>query len=501
VTALPDNSGNSDTAETLSSSGTVYFLESSRATAGYHIDADKIAVTTLGTAVLSWNTNVSSNNCNLGDMSDAQNNKCLIGSKSDKFLWIEGRFDGSETTDYMISMHTVKLSLIRNIYVQNANTNDTAIFLRFADYNLVKNVKGGNVAYGVNISIADDNVVSEVYVHNTYYATYNNQSDNATVTRVLGANSSGDTFSTYDKDRNTYGFITAINSTANGIDFFRGDYDTIHSVLTVNNGGKAFEGDGNLTSTSGVKAANILFTNNATGISMENSFKGNIFTGKLVYGNNTTDCAGGTDFGISGSCGTEGSSDFTTASSSATAASVFKGKVTTTDSSNQSNTDGSESESSITDWMSFSNPFRGWGKDGSAFPSSGNRGRCSSGTCRIWDFRISSSDTTVLNKSKDGSNSNGTFIAGSTCPDAVHGDQSITDRRSTANTYLLNAMEIIGDFIGDDDGLCESNESCIYAPNWGAYQGEGDYYSQDACTFQDGTISGVTVYAYPTNGA
>ena len=29
-------------------------------------------------------------------------------------------------------------------------------------------------------------------------------------------------------------------------------------------------------------------------------------------------------------------------------------------------------------------------------------------------------------------------------------------------------MEIIGDFIGDDDGLCESNEDCIYAPNWGA---------------------------------
>ena len=36
-------------------------------------------------------------------------------------------------------------------------------------------------------------------------------------------------------------------------------------------------------------------------------------------------------------------------------------------------------------------------------------------------------------------------------------------------TVLRNAIEIIGDGIGDDDGLCGTNESCIYTPNIGAY--------------------------------
>ena len=67
------------------------------------------------------------------------------------------------------------------------------------------------------------------------------------------------------------------------------------------------------------------------------------------------------------------------------------------------------------------------------------------------------------------------------------------------NTYLLNALEIYGDGIGDDDGLCETDEACIYGPNIGAYQGEGSYTST-TCTFTDGTITGVTMYAYETNG-
>jgi hypothetical protein len=40
-------------------------------------------------------------------------------------------------------------------------------------------------------------------------------------------------------------------------------------------------------------------------------------------------------------------------------------------------------------------------------------------------------------------------------------------------TFLINAFEIDSNGIGNDNGLCKSNEHCIYAPNIGAYQGEG----------------------------
>jgi hypothetical protein len=53
------------------------------------------------------------------------------------------------------------------------------------------------------------------------------------------------------------------------------------------------------------------------------------------------------------------------------------------------------------------------------------------------------------------------------------------------------------DGVGDDDGLCESGEACLYTPNFGAYQGHG---SLETCTFTGGTITGVTMYGYSTNG-
>jgi hypothetical protein len=65
----------------------------------------------------------------------------------------------------------------------------------------------------------------------------------------------------------------------------------------------------------------------------------------------------------------------------------------------------------------------------------------------------------------------------------------------------MNAVELPGYYPGNNNnGLCESGETCVYSPNFGAYQGEGDPLSQAPCVFSDGTVAGVTMYAYPTNG-
>jgi hypothetical protein len=64
-------------------------------------------------------------------------------------------------------------------------------------------------------------------------------------------------------------------------------------------------------------------------------------------------------------------------------------------------------------------------------------------------------------------------------------------------TYLKNAVELLLDTVGDDDGLCESGEGCLYTPNFGAYQGHG---ALGTCTFTNGTITGMTMYGYSSNG-
>jgi hypothetical protein len=62
----------------------------------------------------------------------------------------------------------------------------------------------------------------------------------------------------------------------------------------------------------------------------------------------------------------------------------------------------------------------------------------------------------------------------------------------------VSAFEILDDGVGDDDGLCESGEACVYAPNFGAYQGEG---ALQPCTFPSGgTIKNVSMVGYPVNG-
>jgi hypothetical protein len=66
------------------------------------------------------------------------------------------------------------------------------------------------------------------------------------------------------------------------------------------------------------------------------------------------------------------------------------------------------------------------------------------------------------------------------------------------STFLRHAIEIIGDLIGNDNGLCESNETCLYTPNLGAYQGHGTLVA--AGTVTAGSVSNVTLLRYDHNG-
>jgi hypothetical protein len=75
---------------------------------------------------------------------------------------------------------------------------------------------------------------------------------------------------------------------------------------------------------------------------------------------------------------------------------------------------------------------------------------------------------------------------------------SVNGARRWLNLGLANATEQMEDDVGDDDGLCEAGETCLYTPNFGAYQGHGTLTS---CTYNvDGGLSGISMYYYPTNG-
>ena len=153
------------------------------------------------------------------------------------------------------------------------------------------------------------------------------------------------------------------------------------------------------------------------------------------------------------------------------------------DSENSSDFGGTAAYTESMDWANFENDFRGWGMDGGTFPNADQRGRCDSGTCRIWDWSMTVADTVVKDVL--------VLPAGNDIITHTWSDSSTT-------TFLRNSVEIGGDDIGNDNGLCESNETCLFTPNIGSYQGHGQLIS--AGSFTDGTLVGITLLRYGNNG-
>lgn len=87
------------------------------------------------------------------------------------------------------------------------------------------------------------------------------------------------------------------------------------------------------------------------------------------------------------------------------------------------------------------------------------------------------------------------------------GSQSDCSSRYPGSTYsfgqcetnhLKDVIEILDDAVGNDNGLCEANETCLYNPNMGAYWGHGNLI--DSGCNVSGVIQGVTLKRYAQNG-
>lgn len=206
----------------------------------------------------------------------------------------------------------------------------------------------------------------------------------------------------------------------------------------------------------------------------------------------------------------------------------FVGKITGDDPGSAVDSNGTASFADMlqgSDWWGRENFARAWQKDWAvSTPTTANSGACAnSGICRLVDWSLRMADSVLLNKTGFGagaSSSNPTPGPG-LCPSEIAGSEVIIfdggcskEIQVTSGScvsaggmwhppqvFLKNAIELPTVSDGDKDGLCESNETCIYTPNFGAYQGHGELRS---CTFNgalsSNTVGGVTMHFYSTNG-
>jgi hypothetical protein len=240
---------------------------------------------------------------------------------------------------------------------------------------------------------------------------------------------------------------------------------------------------------------------------------GNKFAGNLLIEGTCGVDGGTTTPGLNSSCvGTGISAGLTTTRMGVAGAASLVGRISVEDTTNVSDTGGLGASSfpslpETWDWIHFDQSsvgpfdlFKGWGLAAGTFPSGAQSGRWRSngGTSQIYDVSLRAADTVLRNTTGDGQTQNAAITSAVTCPAWLSGNTVVTDANNTY-TYLMNAVEIGADSIGNENGLCESGEACIAAPNFGAYQGDGNPMAQ-TCLFQSGTITGVTMYYFPING-
>jgi hypothetical protein len=571
VQALPANPTSTTGPATLASASTIYTLSASANSAGYNINADKIAVVTLSTSILTWYTSaINSCSSSSGETASA-NIKALVCAGAQKFLWLEGnlndatanrtygfhgatvahsRFNLLSLTNVAFRLSTSTASTVRTLTVTGDTPGLSAVYLAGGGGHRIDRVRQrGEAGTGMELSSSYLNVITDVYVANngSYGFILGSASSGNLISRLNVVNNanSGLFVDTSSSDNafdqlllvgnnaaglligpsqgNRFSRVTAANNNSAGISIGNGVRNAVFSnFLAVNNGT-----DGLGTSSSVVTdltVSQLATANNGQyGVRLPaGTLTRGRFTGNLLVGpQGTSPCSveSNTDPGLDGTCAVQGASDATVRLGGDLAAS-FSSKVTTNDAVNTSDSSGSLTYSATMDWLGFANEFRGWGKDGSSFPYADHRGRCTTGTCRIWDWSLASSAAVVRGTSGDGSTQNGAFVAGAACPAEVAGNVTLTSQPGCSNasyatqescqslglgiwypaqTYLKAAVELTADGVGDDDGLCESSEACLYAPNFGAYQGHG---ALGTCVFaSDGdAISGVTMYGYASNG-
>jgi hypothetical protein len=195
-------------------------------------------------------------------------------------------------------------------------------------------------------------------------------------------------------------------------------------------------------------------------------------------------------------------------------------RVTDDDVNPSDGPDGTAAFASITNWVDFESPYRGWGAEGSATPSCESQGPCSETStgpagCQIYDYRLRLDGDAFLARPPviypTGANvfthafaaNGGTYqVFNEALCDKLFTHSVFDSNSQTCGvTFLANAREILGDMRGNDNLLCESDEVCLFTPNMASYQGEGAVQPAEGYTFVNGTISNVTLLEYETNGA
>ncbi len=430
-------------------------------------------------------------------------------------------------------------SRVRDLTIRDTETSGLQVFGERTEYTRIRSENHAGVCMGLagaahrftevvaencdstGISVGgEDLLLSEVSSHHNGGTGIDVHWADGTLHSAAVSNNASHGLRIDSADAGVYAHLTATNNAGSGVRIADAQRQILRNVTASGNGRMGVE---LLTAATGTSLLSAVVANNAihglettalrttvVGVAAVDNAQGGIrivsddnrFSGHLIVGTNGAyDCwvtsgamAPGLDDDIDpsdmgddtvhdGLCIEQGASDFGTAITLASAASAFVSRVYV-DGANASATGvpvAFPANPDAFDWSTFDHRLRSWGPD-SAYGLD-SRVAWTTGDGAIWDWSLTTADTVLANR-------------------IAPADAGIvyTHMRSTsAITFLANALEIVGDGIGNDDALCQSDETCLFTPNLGAYQGHGTIVDLVVLPTV-GPLTNITVRNHATNG-
>ncbi|MBK6847174.1 MAG: right-handed parallel beta-helix repeat-containing protein [Proteobacteria bacterium] len=480
VRPLPSNGGLRDAAAVLDLAGAIYVATEASDSRGYEVRAERVAIVTAPGATLRA--------VGFPDSSG------LVSVSGHDFFWIEGDFDGG-TRSATLSLTQSRRAVLRNLRVQRGNRGislQNCTGARLSQLR-VSNTAGTGLAINGSAVTATDLAIGNGSPDSSDSAGLTIAGQRHTFVRVVlshlaqGLEVSGGT-------QHTLSHLTIANTAGVGLALTDTSEATVAQVLALNHQGSGIE----LSDTASARLSELALLGNRIGIRVV-ARTGLVFSGRLLLGGNTDgDCRVnfGDGSGIDEGCVAQSGSTLEVLRGLEVSA-TFRGRVTSDDTACTTDVAGAQAATPTADWVRTESPLRLWGPEGELFPAPGLARACAAaGPCRLWDLRLRPGDTVLTRRSGAGLTQNSPFASGASCPAAVHGDQALLDGQG--RTFLRNATELLGDGVGNDNGLCESGEACSYSPHHGAWQGDGAL--REPCLFQSGLVSEVVMRAYQDGG-
>jgi hypothetical protein len=469
----------------LAAGGTIYVIANTQLTHGYSLDADGISFVVLPGAALESSPSIA-NNCDV-TLGDGAMTSCMVVASNHLFPWIEGDFDAEFVANHAVMLVNSKFARVREVRATSA-TNDDLDLLASTGCEVVDTMAMEGAQFGLELFGGHDNAIVGLTAsddghdgNNGAAGLYLASTTANTISRVLGAN---------DNEYGVFLFGGAVGNTVAHVTVASNDYDgvsvgdignVVAQAAAVNNRSSGIE---LVVESSGMQ---LISANNVQGVQTDAAPPE--LSATIAVGSETNDCAI-----YVGGAYTYNCTPIASLASVVTGIDLsrsFFAAVTTTDTANASNSNGAAARSSITDWFHFDDPSRAWGEDG---PWPGTYGMCTT-NCRIWDFGRTPGDTMLVARSLSGVASAEPLVPGQPCPPRLDGANAVMD--ASSRYFLLGAVELIGDGIGNDDGLCQSGEVCLDLNTAGAHRDEFLTWTAAGCVFHDGLVTGVDVRGAP----